>query len=113
MRRPANGLPMLSGPGLVIYAITITFAAIDWVMSLEPFWVSTMYPPLYAIGQVTTGFAFATVAAVLLSRVSAARWPRHAQAPARPGRPAADLRHVLGVHGVLAVPADLGRELAG
>jgi hypothetical protein len=58
----------ISGPGLVIYAITITFAAIDWVMSLEPFWHSTMFPPLYAIGQVTAGFAFATAATVLLSR---------------------------------------------
>ena len=36
----------------MVYAITITFAAIDWVMSLEPYWYSTMYPPLYAIGQV-------------------------------------------------------------
>lgn len=61
-------LPALSGPGLVAYAVTITFAAIDWVMSLEPFWKSTMYPPLYAVGQITTGFAFATAAAVLLSR---------------------------------------------
>jgi hypothetical protein len=61
-------LPMLSGPGLVVYAVTITFAAIDWVMSLEPFWKSTMYPPLYAVGQIVTGFAFATAAAVLLSR---------------------------------------------
>ena len=61
-------LPALSGPGLVAYAVVVTFAAIDWVMSLEPFWVSTMYPPLYAIGQVTAGLAFATVAAVLLSR---------------------------------------------
>lgn len=61
-------LPALSGPGLVLYGATITFAAIDWVMSLEPFWTSTMYPPLYAIGQVTAGFAFATAAAVLLSR---------------------------------------------
>lgn len=58
----------ISGPGLVIYAITITFAAIDWVMSLEPFWRSTMFPPLYGIGQVTAGFAFATAATVLLSR---------------------------------------------
>lgn len=61
-------LPALSGPGLIAYAVTVTFAAIDWVMSLEPFWTSTMYPPLYAVGQITTGFAFATVAAVLLSR---------------------------------------------
>ncbi|HEX4613057.1 MAG TPA: hypothetical protein VH092_33010 [Urbifossiella sp.] len=61
-------LPTLSGPGLVAYAVTVTFAAIDWVMSLEPFWISTMYPPLYAVGQITAGFAFATAAAVLLSR---------------------------------------------
>jgi hypothetical protein len=61
-------LPALSGPGLVAYGITVTFAAIDWVMSLEPFWKSTMYPPLYAIGQVVAGFAFATAAAVLLAR---------------------------------------------
>ena len=62
-------LPALSGPGLVLYGITTTFAAIDWVMSLEPFWISTMYPPIYALGQVVTGFAFATAAAALLSRV--------------------------------------------
>lgn len=61
-------LPALSGPGLIAYGVTVTFAAIDWVMSLEPFWTSTMYPPLYAIGQVLAGFAFATAAAVLLSR---------------------------------------------
>ena len=61
-------LPTISGPGLIAYGITVTFAAIDWVMSLEPFWKSTMFPPLYAIGQVVAGFAFATVMAVVLSK---------------------------------------------
>jgi hypothetical protein len=61
-------LPALSGPGLVAYGVVVTLAAIDWVMSLEPFWKSTMYPPLYAVGQIASGFAFAVVAAVLLSR---------------------------------------------
>lgn len=60
-------LPALSGPGLVLFAITVTFAAIDWVMSLEPFWHSTIYPPIYAVGHILEGFAFATAAAVLLS----------------------------------------------
>ena len=59
-------LPALSGPGLVIYGVVTTFAAIDWVMSAEPFWISTMYPPIYAIGEIVTGFAFATAAAALL-----------------------------------------------
>lgn len=63
-------LPALSGPGIVLYAVTITFAAIDWVMSLEPFWVSTMYPPIYAISQLLSGFAFATAVIVLLSSYS-------------------------------------------
>ena len=61
-------LPALSGPGLIVYAVVVTFAAIDWVMSLEPFWRSTIYPPLYAIGQIITGFAFAIVSVILLSR---------------------------------------------
>jgi hypothetical protein len=61
-------LPSISGPGLVVYGVVVTFAAIDWVMSLEPFWVSTMYPPIYAMGQMMAGFAFATAALVLLSR---------------------------------------------
>ncbi len=60
-------LTAISGPGLIVYGITITFAAIDWVMSLEPFWRSTMYPPIYAIGQMITGFAVAVVAMVVLS----------------------------------------------
>ena len=60
-------LTAISGPGLIVYGITITFAAIDWVMSLEPFWRSTMYPPIYAIGQMITGFAVAVVATVVLS----------------------------------------------
>jgi hypothetical protein len=63
----ARRLTVLSGPGLILYAVTITFAAMDWIMSLEPFWRSTMFPPIYAIGQVCSGFAFATGTAVVLS----------------------------------------------
>lgn len=57
----------LSGPGVVVYGITITFASIDWVMSLDPFWVSTIFPVLFAVGQLLTGFAFAILVLVLLS----------------------------------------------
>ena len=31
----------ISGIGLVIYGFTVTFASVDWVMSLEPRWYST------------------------------------------------------------------------
>jgi len=56
----------MSGPGLIAYAITVSLASMDWIMSLEPFWRSTIYPALYAIGQIMSGFAFATAAMVLL-----------------------------------------------
>lgn len=58
---------LLSAPGLVLYGGTITFASVDWVMSLEPFWFSTIYPVLFATGQVLTGFAFAVTALVWLA----------------------------------------------
>ena len=57
----------LSGPGLLLYGLTVTFASIDWVMSLEPHWASTIYPVLFAIGQVLEGIAFAIGVLVLFS----------------------------------------------
>jgi len=36
-------LQMLSGPGLALYGLSMTFAAIDWGMSLDPHWFSSMY----------------------------------------------------------------------
>lgn len=58
----------LSGPGLIVYALTITFASVDWVMSLEPTWYSTIYPVLYAVGQILTAFAFAVGVVILLAQ---------------------------------------------
>jgi hypothetical protein len=64
----ANGRPLrrrlqlLSGPGLVVYGITATFAAIDWMMSLEPHWFSTIYGIVFIIGQALAGLAFVVVA---------------------------------------------------
>ena len=34
---------VLSGPGLVLFVITITFMSVDWVMSLDPHWYSTIF----------------------------------------------------------------------
>jgi len=33
----------LSGLGLVLYSLSLSFAAVDWVMSLDPHWGSTIY----------------------------------------------------------------------
>jgi hypothetical protein len=61
-------LQLLSSAGLVVYGLTITFFAIDWVMSLEPHWYSTMYGVLYITGQSLSGFAFIVAVTVFLSR---------------------------------------------
>ncbi|HJT75608.1 MAG TPA: hypothetical protein VJ739_00235 [Gemmataceae bacterium] len=69
--RPTPGLPrrmrLLAGPGLVLYGLTITFASVDWVMSLQPHWYSTMFPPLFATGEVLTGMALAVTMFLLLA----------------------------------------------
>ncbi len=55
---PMKRLRKLSGPGLVIYPLTITVVFVDWVMSLEPDWFSTIFPILICIGQMLSGLAF-------------------------------------------------------
>jgi hypothetical protein len=62
----ANRLYALSGPGIVLYGLTVTFASIDWVMSLEPDWFSTIYSAVFMIGQVLSALAFVTSILMLL-----------------------------------------------
>lgn len=49
----------VSAPGLVAYGLTITFASVDWVMSLDPHWFSTIYGVLFMGGQGLSALAFA------------------------------------------------------
>jgi hypothetical protein len=51
----------LSGPGIILYAFTISFAAIDWTMSLDPSWISTIYPLIILIGEVLAALCFAII----------------------------------------------------
>jgi hypothetical protein len=58
----------LSGAGLVLYALTVTFAGIDWVMSLNPHWYSTLFGFLMMGGQGLAALAFTIVVATFLFR---------------------------------------------
>ena len=49
-----------SGPGLVLFVLTVTFAAIDLAMSLEPAWFSTIYGAILMVGHVLSTLAFVT-----------------------------------------------------
>ncbi|HXF40711.1 MAG TPA: hypothetical protein VN687_13420 [Blastocatellia bacterium] len=58
----------ISGPGLVLYGFTVTFASIDWLMSLEPQWFSTIFGVLIMGGQGLSAMAFIIAVVVVLSR---------------------------------------------
>jgi hypothetical protein len=56
----------VSGAGLVLYALTVTFAGIDWIMSLNPHWYSTLFGFLMMGGQGLGALAFTIVIATIL-----------------------------------------------
>jgi hypothetical protein len=59
-------LELVSRGGLVAIGLTMTFASVDWVMSLEPHWYSTLYGILIMGGQVLNAMAFVIPLAALL-----------------------------------------------
>jgi hypothetical protein len=61
-------LKAVSGPGVILYVLAMTFAAIDWVMSLSPHWASTIYGFIFVAAQAITSMAFMIVVVILLSR---------------------------------------------
>jgi hypothetical protein len=56
----------VSGPGLILYGFTISFAAIDWIMSLDPSWISTIFGLIILIGEVLSAMCFAVVVECIL-----------------------------------------------
>ena len=57
----------ISGPGLVFWGFSVTFMAIDWVLSLDPHWFSTIFGLLFVAGQGLSSMAFLIALMVLLS----------------------------------------------
>jgi hypothetical protein len=54
-------LQKISGPGLVVHGFIVTFAFIDWVMSLEPEWFSTMFGLIFIVGQLLSALALGII----------------------------------------------------
>ena len=61
-------LKMVSAPGLLIFGLTVTFASIDWVMSLEPHWTSTIYGLIFIVSELVAAMSVMTVTVIRLSR---------------------------------------------
>jgi hypothetical protein len=58
----------MSSIGLVIYSLTISFAVIDWVMSLQARWISTIYGLIFIAGEAMSAFCFCVVIESILGK---------------------------------------------
>ncbi|MFV0387359.1 MAG: hypothetical protein ACK5NT_01280 [Pyrinomonadaceae bacterium] len=56
-----------SGPTLVFFVLTVTFATVDWTMMLEPHWFSTIWGFLFVAGWGLSGFCFSVAIMAFLS----------------------------------------------
>jgi hypothetical protein len=68
--RPAR-LRRWSALGLILYGLTISLAAVDWIMSLMPQWYSTTFGLLIGTSQMLSGMALGVTACVRIRSVAA------------------------------------------
>jgi hypothetical protein len=61
-------LENISGPGIVVYALTMTAGAIYWVMSMDPTWFSSVYGLLFLVGQGYSVLALSILTSISLSK---------------------------------------------
>ena len=61
-------MKFLAGPALLTYVLTMSVASVDWVMSLEPAWFSSIYGAMFFLGQGLSMMAFTIVFVVWLSK---------------------------------------------
>lgn len=64
----------ISAPGLIVYAFTITFAVIDWVMSLDPHWISTIYGFIFIVGECLSAMCLMVVVERIMSKYEPMSW---------------------------------------
>jgi hypothetical protein len=61
-------MQMISAPGLGIFCLLVTFAAVDWVMSLDPHWYSSLFGVYFLGGQAIAAMAFVILVAIYLAQ---------------------------------------------
>ncbi len=66
--RLSDYLRNLSGPGIVVFGLTVTLVTTDWVMSLDPHWTSSIFGILFMGGWGLSALTFVTLVLALLDR---------------------------------------------
>ena len=103
MRRASGGL-------LPFMAVAITFAAFDWLMSLNPTWYSTIFGVYFFAGSFLSALSILAIVTWQANRKNAVRRRHEHRAHAQHRQADARLHLLLDVHRLLAVPADLDRR---
>ena len=57
----------ISGPGLIFFGFSVTFMAVDWILSINPHWFSTIFGLLFIAGEALSALAFLICVLVILS----------------------------------------------
>ena len=70
IRRCSTGCRSFPAADCSIYVLTVTFAMVDWTMSVNPHWFSTIWGMLYIGGQGLSAFAFGICVLVMLSQTA-------------------------------------------
>ena len=68
LRRPSRWSVRVSAAFLIVFAVTFTLASVDWIMSLEPMWYSTMFGVYNFAGMFVSGLAAIVLVALWLER---------------------------------------------
>ena len=66
--RPTLGMQKMAAPAAILFGLTTTFAAFDWIMSLSPAWFSTMFGVYFFAGCAASGFSALILTCILLQR---------------------------------------------
>jgi hypothetical protein len=66
-RDVAVKMQRLAGPGLVLYAVTMTFGGWDWIMSLQPAWWSSIFGMILIVGQALSALGVMVILARLFT----------------------------------------------
>ena len=67
---PAISLRMsqVAAPGLLLFALTLTFASFDWIMSIDPHWFSTIFGVVFFAGSVMASLAVVILICMWLTK---------------------------------------------
>ena len=111
--RHTNKMRRVSAAGLVVFTFVTTFAFIDWIMSLEPHWFSTIYGAMFLIGQMLESFAFMIALVIVLSQIPPIKDYPDQAACSRSWQYDVCVDGSVGILVIFAIPHHLGGQSAG